>query len=165
MRSSTGHVGIRNLGCTCYMNSLMQQLYCMPALRRGLLAAPHLDKESLSTQGKADNLLYQLQRMFCHLSDSAREAYEPAGWCYAYKDEQGRPTNSGVQQDAQEYFNVLCDRIEAKLKGGPMELLLQQSFAGKMSQQLLGLGGELIPPAFSLAVAHTPCSLIGWQAR
>lgn len=37
-RSDTGYVGIRNLGCICYMNSLIQQLYMMPNLRAGLLA-------------------------------------------------------------------------------------------------------------------------------
>jgi ubiquitin C-terminal hydrolase len=30
-------VGLRNFGATCYMNSLMQQIFMMPDLRAGLL--------------------------------------------------------------------------------------------------------------------------------
>ena len=37
-RSKVGFVGIKNLGCICYMNSLLQQLFMMPAFRRGILS-------------------------------------------------------------------------------------------------------------------------------
>jgi len=31
--SETGYVGLKNLACICYMNSLMQQLYMIPTFR------------------------------------------------------------------------------------------------------------------------------------
>lgn len=31
------YVGLRNLGCICYMNSMMQQFFMVPALRYNLL--------------------------------------------------------------------------------------------------------------------------------
>jgi len=36
MKSTSGYVGLKNLGCICYMNSFMQQLYMMPNFRRSL---------------------------------------------------------------------------------------------------------------------------------
>jgi len=34
------YVGLKNFGCTCYMNSLLQQLYMIPALRKAILELP-----------------------------------------------------------------------------------------------------------------------------
>jgi len=34
------HSGLKNQGCTCYMNSLLQQLFMMPDVRNSLCAAP-----------------------------------------------------------------------------------------------------------------------------
>jgi len=34
-KSRYGYVGLQNQGATCYMNSLMQQLYLIPKFRQG----------------------------------------------------------------------------------------------------------------------------------
>ena len=34
-----GFCGIRNLGCICYMNSMIQQFFNIPAFRYGILGA------------------------------------------------------------------------------------------------------------------------------
>ena len=39
MRAASGYVGLRNFGCTCYMNSLIQQLFMIPEFRAGILKA------------------------------------------------------------------------------------------------------------------------------
>ena len=51
IRSPVGYVGLRNLGATCYMNSLLQQFYMVPEFRMGLLAAPD------SAANKSESLL------------------------------------------------------------------------------------------------------------
>ena len=33
-----GYVGIKNLGCICYMNSLNQQLFMIPGFRNDVLS-------------------------------------------------------------------------------------------------------------------------------
>lgn len=37
IKQASGYVGLKNFGCTCYMNSLLQQLYMIPDLRRAVL--------------------------------------------------------------------------------------------------------------------------------
>ena len=45
-RESGGYVGLRNAAATCYMNSVLQQLYMQPDIRDGVLAAkPVTDNE------------------------------------------------------------------------------------------------------------------------
>jgi len=39
IRSELGYAGLRNLGCICYMNSMIQQFYHIPSFRYCLLAA------------------------------------------------------------------------------------------------------------------------------
>lgn len=54
-KSSTGYVGLKNLGCICYMNSLLQQLYMIPTLRNAIL---YVDDPKFKSTKKEDNILY-----------------------------------------------------------------------------------------------------------
>lgn len=44
---SQEHVGLRNLGCICYMNSMLQQFFMIPALRYNLLCVEDQLQEDL----------------------------------------------------------------------------------------------------------------------
>lgn len=43
-KSLCGYIGLQNQGATCYMNSLMQQLFCIPEFRQGILLARESDE-------------------------------------------------------------------------------------------------------------------------
>lgn len=122
--SATGYVGLRNLGCICYMNALMQQLFMVEPFRYGVLSIPI--GEALTEEERKENTMYQLQRLFGHLELSERRHYDPAPWCHAYKDLDGHPTNTLVQQDAQEYITTLLDRVEHGFKQTPRAKLVEQ---------------------------------------
>lgn len=63
-RKETGYVGIKNQGATCYMNSLLQSLYCTNAFRRAVYQIP------TDTDKPADSVPLALQRCFYNLEYS-----------------------------------------------------------------------------------------------
>ena len=77
-----------------------------------------------------DNMLHQLQKLIAHLELSERLDYNPSEWCFAFKDFDGGPTPIMEQRDAQEFLNIVFDRIETSLKDTPKKYLLQSIFGG-----------------------------------
>lgn len=66
----------------------------------------------------AENVLMQLKNMFCHLQHSERQFYDPTEtFCKAFKDRGGNPIDLHMQQDAEEFLRLLCERLEEQLKG------------------------------------------------
>lgn len=54
-RAKTGYVGLRNLGCTCYMNSLLQQFFMISDFRDTILS---IEDENTGKVAKHENLLH-----------------------------------------------------------------------------------------------------------
>ena len=60
-RSRAGFVGLRNGGATCYMNSVIQQLYMTPGVKEAILNS---DDENIEEERSGSNrILYNLY--FC----------------------------------------------------------------------------------------------------
>lgn len=59
-RTSAGFVGLKNGGATCYMNSLLQQLYMTPGIAEFLLA---IDEEEVDEERLLMTLLFQRFRL------------------------------------------------------------------------------------------------------
>lgn len=135
-KNFTGFVGLKNLGCTCYINSLLQQFYMIKPLRDAILNADiqlkdheqHLVSPYTLTadQIQADerirtrldeNVLYHLQLVFANLKESLHQYHIPDHFCRSLKDSAtGQPINVHIQQDVDEFFNTLCDKIDNELK-------------------------------------------------
>ena len=47
-----------------------------------------------------------------HLELSERSDYNPFEFCFAFKEFDGNPTNTGEQKDAQEFLNLAFERLE-----------------------------------------------------
>ena len=60
-RSECGHVGLLNLGATCYMATAVQQLFMIPATRACILQGDGLGPTD-PTFGKHLSTLYELRR-------------------------------------------------------------------------------------------------------
>ena len=130
------YVGLRNLGCICYMNASMQQFFMVPGFRRQVLAFQ--DK----SPDPKESLMYQLQRMFTYLQESEQQAYDPSGYCHAFKDWEGNPTNTAVQKDASEYLTMLFQRLESLTMGTAQADMLRTYFGGIMSSELIADEGR-----------------------
>ena len=87
-KSSFNYVGIKNLGCICYMNSMIQQFFNIPSFRYCLLQInDNIEPNYLDQKMNVDdNVLHQLQKMFAFLELSERQDYNPHEFCHAFKD-------------------------------------------------------------------------------
>jgi len=109
--NNNGYVGLKNFGCTCYINSLFQQLFMMPNFREKLL---QIDSKKLENSGN-NRVLINLQNIFKSLQNPAISYYEPIDFCHDFKDSDGNSIRTNIQQDVDEFFNHLTDKIESEL--------------------------------------------------
>lgn len=184
-KADHGYLGYRNLGCICYMNAMMQQLYMVPHWRLAVLRAKcdviddddedgagvlqaslrvkaeedaardrllkQVEKakaagddpkaagnSGLDFGGRSkatDDVLYQLQRMYANQMMSERQYYNPLPWCQVFKDSQGNPIKTGVQQDAEEYLNKFFDKMERRMADLPECGAIRECFGGTQVEQ------------------------------
>ena len=137
-----GYVGLKNIGCICYLNSILQQMYNVPSFRYAILSADDKEKENIQKSffhGNYydDNLLHQLQKMYTFLMYSEKQAYNPKDFCASFKDFDGAPTNPLIQQDSQEFFNNFCDKIENHLRKTKYKYLIDNIFTGKTCSSVI----------------------------
>ncbi|CAH0386901.1 unnamed protein product [Bemisia tabaci] len=159
-RPPRGFVGLKNAGATCYMNSVIQQLYMVPSIRSGILAAEGAvtdpnedfsgddsenlildnqefdDKCNLEDSRKEYNIgiLKQVQAIFGHLACSKLQYYVPRGLWRHFKL-QGEPVNLREQQDAVEFFMSLVESIDEALKALNQEQIMSKILGGSYSDQ------------------------------
>lgn len=131
VRSETGFVGIKNLGCICYMNALLQQLYMIPSVRKKILEVDD------SSEDKSESFMYQLQYMFSFLQESVMQYFDPTQFCHAFKDWDGSPTDITLQKDTNEFLNMLFDRIDNLVKGTKWETCLMDQLGGTFANELI----------------------------
>ena len=137
-----GYVGLKNIGCICYMNSILQQMYMVTPFRNAIISSD--DKKEIKTNTSIynnrffdDNLLHQLQKMYTFLTFSEKQAYNPKDFCSAFKDLDGQSINIHMQQDSQEFYNTFCDKIESLLKKTKFKYVIDNIFTGKMCSSVI----------------------------
>lgn len=101
--SSSGQCrGIRNLGCTCYINASIQQLYNVKEFRDAILAASCDDSDWFP----------EFQYIFGKLLCFPTSYISISNYVKQWKGWDGEPINVMQQQDAGEFLQVLLERID-----------------------------------------------------
>lgn len=123
------------------MNSMLQQLFMIPAFKYLLLSVDDEKDEDLQTveDDKSvyhnkmidDNLLHQFQNTMAFLEISERPSYNAIGLCFSMKDYSGNPTNCSLQQDSHEFVNLSFERLETIIKDFPQKNLISDIFSAK----------------------------------
>jgi ubiquitin C-terminal hydrolase len=104
--NSQGLCGLRNLGATCYQNSIFQQILRIPAFQHLLLAELCPDESSL----------HALQVLLHYMRCSKRRFCETSSLCQTWRGWDKEHVNVREQQDANEFFQLLIDQMPASLK-------------------------------------------------
>jgi ubiquitin C-terminal hydrolase len=108
-RQRFGIVGLRNLGASCYLNSVLQSLFHCPAFRRLIYS---LDARTLPFVDR-ENVVLNLQILFRDMQTSPRDCNPDALMTsFGFRREQRHE-----QQDATEMWVVLVDNLRQKFNG------------------------------------------------
>ena len=142
-RATCGFVGLYNGGATCYMNSILQQLYMLPQISKYILSLhDDDDRENASgtTRPKDSTLFYQIQQVFGHLMESKMQYYSPQSLWKVFRL-WGQEINVCEQQDAFDFFTSLTDQIDEYLKSIQREEIFHKQFEGIFCNQMICIDG------------------------
>ncbi|XP_024944100.1 probable ubiquitin carboxyl-terminal hydrolase FAF-X isoform X6 [Cephus cinctus] len=169
-RPMKGFVGLKNAGATCYMNSVLQQLYMVESIRVGLLAAEGAAtdlNEDFSGEERADGEQTieandnDSNEEKCGADESRKEynigilkqvqaifghlAYSKLQYyiprgLWKHFKLQGEPVNLREQQDAVEFFMSLVESLDEALKALGHEQIMGKILGGSYSDQKICKG-------------------------
>ena len=111
----------------------------IPAFRSALLSI-NVYKDGGDPFNPHESLLYQMQYLFGQLQESEQQAVSPLGFCHAFKDLDGKPTDVRVQDDSGGFVQKLLDRLCMSCKATPFEHSIPRILGGELCHELIGLG-------------------------
>ena len=138
-RASCGLVGLYNGGATCYMNSILQQLYMLPQISEYILSVHDEDENEKKKSGDS-NLFLQLQQVFGHLMESKMQYYSPESLWKIFRL-WGQEINIREQQDAFDFFTSLTDQMDEYLKTIKQDEIFHKQFEGIFCNQMICTNG------------------------
>lgn len=155
MRTSAGYPGLENLSNTCYLNSLMTQLF-MNLPFRGFILRQEVHDPA------AQALLLAMQRLFANLQDGWQKSVCTRELANSIQTYDG-PLDPTIQMDADEAFNLLFDRLESQLSDISSRAAFKRLFGGQIIQQIKSKECEHVSERFE-PITAVQCDIQGRQS-
>lgn len=130
IRSPSGYVGLRNLSNTCYLNSLVTQLFMNVEFRQFMLRAP------VRRNDHSQALLVETQKLFWYMQQSIRRFYDPDDFVANIKTAFDGPIDIHTQMDVDEFYNLLFDQWESQMRNEQARNQLRSFYGGQLVQQV-----------------------------
>ncbi|KAI7429157.1 hypothetical protein KC368_g17283, partial [Hortaea werneckii] len=130
IRPLSQHAGLTNLGMTCYMNSLLQQLFNNFALRKFVFESPIVDTQK---QG----FLVCVQRLFAQMQDGV-QAYTTTHELAEFLD-----IAIGNQEDVHTFYGTFLNCLEESMPDQEHKKALASCYSGSFLSQIRGACGHV----------------------
>ncbi|OGE53350.1 hypothetical protein PENARI_c008G00898 [Penicillium arizonense] len=129
IRSQEGYAGLRNLSNTCYLNSLMTQLFMNVEFRDFILKLHIADPDS-------QKLLFETQKLFTWMQETWRKSIEPQDFVDSIRTFDNEPIDVTIQMDVDEFYNLLFDRWESQVLDAESKKKFRSFYGGQLVQQI-----------------------------
>lgn len=130
IRPASHASGLTNLGMTCYMNSLLQQLFGNLQFRKFIMDQDIEDPQKQAT-------LIQLQQLFASMQNGVRPWADTGNLAVTLG------VQVGIQEDVHTFYTTLLSRLEDSMPDKESRQALQSFFTGKSVTQIKGDCGHV----------------------
>lgn len=115
--------GLKNIGNTCYFNSMLQTYYMLPEFRKAVLSFPSLmDATGDDDPNKSTiQFMKELQKLFVLMMYSNQKYVDPSPVLKNLNDKDGKPVSIGDQQDVADFNEILFKTLEKGFELGAKE--------------------------------------------
>ena len=130
IRSPEGYAGLRNLSNTCYLNSLLTQLFMNVRFRDFMLQL------NVSDPGASQRLLEETKKLFGYMQETWLKSVDPQGLVDTIRTYDNEAIDVTIQMDVDEFYNLLFDRWEAQIVGAEDRKQFRTFYGGQLVQQI-----------------------------
>ncbi|KAJ5777163.1 hypothetical protein N7520_000409 [Penicillium odoratum] len=130
IRAPEGYAGLKNLSNTCYLNSLMTQLFMNVEFRDFMLRLQVVDGDSSQV------LLEETQKLFAWMQNTWTKSFDPQAFVESIRTYDNEAIDVTVQMDVDEFYNLLFDRWEAQIVDSKCKKKFRSFYGGQLVQQI-----------------------------